>query len=100
MQIREGHFRLNPDERRFLNTELKGLAFELEHISYRPKNLLHCLTDKPVSQLFFSENLKDGSTREVSVKAYYDEKYRDFFEKFGSQVCGHLPAVQVSLVSA
>lgn len=92
----DDRLRLNPDERRWLNTELKGLAFELEHISYRPKNLFHCLTEKSIKELFFAEKSKDGTIgKQISVKAYYDEKYATFFEKYGRKVYGNLPAVQV-----
>lgn len=93
----DDHLRLSPDERRFLNTELKGLGFELDHISYRPKNLIHCLTDKPVSQVLFTVKSRDGGdSRETNVKDYYDVVYANYLdEKFGRKIYGNLPAVQV-----
>ena len=93
----DNNLQLNQDERRFLNEELKGLAFELDHIDFRPKNRIHCLTNLPMGKLRFTEKSNDGKLKQWSVKEYYDTKYASYFEKFGRQVYGNLPAVEVSV---
>ena len=46
-QIRiDGRFQFQQNEIRNLNSELKGLAFVADHISYKPKNTVYCLTGK------------------------------------------------------
>lgn len=85
----------------FLNTELKGLAFEADHLSHRPKNLIHCLTDKPLEELYFMQGSRDGAESKTFVKEYFDKTYGNYFvEKFKRKVNGKLPAVQVSVFSS
>ena len=46
-QIRiDGRFQFQQNELRNLNSELKGLSFVADHISYKPKNTVFCLTGK------------------------------------------------------
>ena len=91
------NFRLNTNERNLLNQELKGLSFEVEHISYRPRNKIFCITDKTVSQIFFDQRTRDSEqTVQVSVKEYFEKVYVDYLEKAGLQgLNGNLPCIQV-----
>ena len=77
-------FKLNSNERNLLNQELKGLSFEVDHISYRPKSMIHCLTDKTVSEIFFDRKLKDSDqTKQTSVKEYFEDIYKDYLDRAG-----------------
>ena len=91
------NFRLNTNERNLLNQELKGLSFEVEHINYRPRNKICCITDRTVSQIFFDQRTRDSEqTVQVSVKEYFEKAYPDYLEKAGLEgLNGNLPCVQV-----
>lgn len=91
------NFRLNTNERNLLNQELKGLSFEVDHISYRPRNKIFCITDKTVSEIFFDQRSRDSDqTTQVSVKEYFEKVYTDYLERAGLQgLNGNLPCIQV-----
>lgn len=91
------NFRLHTNERNLLNQELKGLMFEVDHISYRPRNKVFCITDKTVSEIYFDQRTRDSDqTVQVSVKEYFEKVYTDYLEKAGLQgLNGNLPCIQV-----
>lgn len=89
------NFRLNPNEKALLNAELKGLNFEVDHISYKPKNRIFCITEKNVSEIFFDQKMENNQTQQVSVKTYFERVYKDYLDKLGRDLFPNLPCVQV-----
>lgn len=87
------YFILKSNERQCISTQVKGLEFELQHISRCLKQPIRCLTEKPLNQLHLIEQT---TSMNFSVKDYFDRKCEDFFKRHGRKVFGNLPAVQIS----
>ena len=95
-------FRLNTNERTMLNNELKNLQFEVEHISYKPKNKIFCITENSVSNIFFEQKTRDSDqVTKVSVKEYFEKTYSDYLDKRGrGGLLPNLPCIQVGKTNA
>ena len=81
------NFRFDQRELRTLNEKLKGLSFYASHLKYKPKLTIKCLSDKPVNEIFFELNDRDGKTSQISVKEYYDKHYKD---RLDTKILGNL----------
>jgi len=94
------NFRFQRNELELLNKELKNLDFIVNHISYRPMNKIYCLTEKSVSEIFFSQKLENGETKQISVKEYFEKQYADYIDKLGHRLFPNLPCIQVGKINA
>ena len=91
------YFKLNPNERSMLNNELKNLQFEVDHISYKPKSKIFCITENTVNNIFFDQKVRDSDqVNKVSVKEYFEKTYSDYLDKRGrGGLLPNLPCIQV-----
>jgi eukaryotic translation initiation factor 2C len=88
-------YRLDQYDRKMLETEIKGLKVQINHIPYKPKFTVHRFSQEPIDRVFFEETKADGAKVRTSVFDYFNRTYAAWLQTSRIVLNANLPAVQI-----